>query len=47
LFGARPLKRTIQRHILDELAMQIIEGKIGDGDSIKLVVKNQKIFFQK
>jgi len=47
LFGARPLKRTIQRYILDELAMQIIEGKIGDGDSIKLVVKNQKIFFQK
>jgi ATP-dependent Clp protease ATP-binding subunit ClpB len=28
LFGARPLKRTIQRYILDELAMQIIEGKI-------------------
>ncbi len=28
IFGARPLKRVIQNMILDELAMQIIEGKI-------------------
>ncbi|MBU4216881.1 AAA family ATPase [Candidatus Parcubacteria bacterium] len=35
-FGARPLKRIIQTSILDELAMEIIEGKIKDGDSVTI-----------
>lgn len=35
-FGARPLKRIIQNMILDELALDIIEGKIKDGDSITI-----------
>ena len=35
-FGARPLKRIIQNMILDELALDIIEGKIKDGDSISI-----------
>lgn len=33
-FGARPLKRKIQELILDELAMDIIEGKIKEGDQV-------------
>jgi len=33
-FGARPLKRVIQNIILDELALEIIEGKIKDGDKV-------------
>ena len=33
-FGARPLKRIIQTIILDELAMDIIEGKIKEGDKV-------------
>jgi ATP-dependent Clp protease ATP-binding subunit ClpB len=33
-FGARPLKRIIQNLILDELALEIIEGKIKGGDHI-------------
>jgi ATP-dependent Clp protease ATP-binding subunit ClpB len=33
-FGARPLKRLIQSKILDELALQIIEGKIAEGDKV-------------
>ena len=33
-FGARPLKRAIQRHIQDGLAMQILEGRFVEGDSI-------------
>ena len=33
-FGARPLKRTIQNHILDELSLQIIENKIRSGDRV-------------
>jgi ATP-dependent Clp protease ATP-binding subunit ClpB len=35
-FGARPLKRLIQSMILDELALDIIEGKIKDGDFLKI-----------
>ena len=33
-FGARPLKRIIQNMILDELALDIIEGKVKEGDKI-------------
>ncbi len=35
-FGARPLKRAIQRHIQDELAMEILEGYFLEGDRIKV-----------
>jgi ATP-dependent Clp protease ATP-binding subunit ClpB len=35
-FGARPLKRIIQNSILDELALNIIEGKIKDGDRVTI-----------
>jgi ATP-dependent Clp protease ATP-binding subunit ClpB len=33
-FGARPLKRAIQRLIQDPLAMQVLEGRFADGDHI-------------
>ena len=36
VFGARPLKRAIQRHLLDELALEIIEGKIKEGSKVKV-----------
>lgn len=35
-FGARPLKRIIQTMILDELALEIIEGKIKEGDKVEI-----------
>ena len=35
-YGARPLKRIIQNKILDELALEIIEGKIRAGDKITI-----------
>ncbi|MDD3777853.1 MAG: AAA family ATPase [Patescibacteria group bacterium] len=35
-FGARPLKRIIQNLILDELALEIIEGKINEGAKVKI-----------
>ncbi|OVE73430.1 ATP-dependent chaperone ClpB [bacterium B13(2017)] len=46
-FGARPLKRVIQTHILDELSMQIIEGKINEGDKVLIDVLKDKIVFKK
>jgi len=44
-FGARPLKRIIQNMILDELALNIVEGKINDGDkvTIDLGIKNEVV----
>ncbi|MCD6388260.1 MAG: AAA family ATPase, partial [Desulfobulbaceae bacterium] len=33
-FGARPLKRAIQRHILDGLAMEILDGQFQAGDTV-------------
>lgn len=35
VFGARPLKRLIQNELLDELALQIIEGTVADGSSVE------------
>ncbi|HZJ41266.1 MAG TPA: AAA family ATPase [Candidatus Saccharimonadales bacterium] len=35
-YGARPLKRIIQNLILDELALDIIEGKIKEGGKVKI-----------
>ncbi len=35
-FGARPIKRAIQKYIEDPLAKKIVEGKIKKGDSIKI-----------
>ncbi len=42
-FGARPLKRLIQTEILDELALRIIEGKIKDGQTVKVSVDKGNI----
>ncbi|MGZ7080578.1 MAG: hypothetical protein ACXVJT_14300, partial [Thermoanaerobaculia bacterium] len=33
-FGARPLKRTLQREIVDPLAMRLLEGKFKPGDTV-------------
>jgi ATP-dependent Clp protease ATP-binding subunit ClpB len=44
-YGARPLKRTIQRLILDPLALQVLEGKFGEGDTIIVDVEKGAIVF--
>ena len=46
LYGARPLKRVIQNEILDELALEIIEGKIKEGEKIKVELEKDKIIFR-
>ncbi len=45
LYGARPLKRLIQSQILDEIALQIIEGKIKDGSTIMIDSDGKKVTF--
>jgi ATP-dependent Clp protease ATP-binding subunit ClpB len=39
-YGARPLKRVIQRHVQDPLAEQILEGRVKDGDTVRLSVRD-------
>jgi ATP-dependent Clp protease ATP-binding subunit ClpB len=34
VYGARPLKRTIQRRVLDPLAMRVLEGDFREGDTV-------------
>ncbi|HOW60306.1 MAG TPA: ATP-dependent chaperone ClpB [Candidatus Moranbacteria bacterium] len=46
IYGARPLKRIIQNEILDELALQIIEKKIAEGDTVNVKLENGKIAFK-
>ena len=38
-YGARPLKRTLQRRILDPLAMQILQGEFAEGDAVRVDVQ--------
>ena len=33
-YGARPLKRTIQRRVLDPLALRVLEGDFVEGDTV-------------
>ncbi|NIZ02652.1 ATP-dependent chaperone ClpB [Thalassospira lucentensis] len=39
VYGARPLKRVIQRYLQNPLAMQILEGGIKDGDAVPVSVE--------
>jgi ATP-dependent Clp protease ATP-binding subunit ClpB len=46
-FGARPLKRTIQRLIQDPLALRILEGEFKDGDIITVDAQGDEIVFKR
>jgi ATP-dependent Clp protease ATP-binding subunit ClpC len=46
IFGARPLKRTIQRFLEDPLASEIISKKFKEGSSVKLLRKNEELIFE-
>jgi ATP-dependent Clp protease ATP-binding subunit ClpB len=45
-FGARPLKRVIQRDVQDALAMQLLSGAIQDGDTVHLEVSEGELVFR-
>jgi ATP-dependent Clp protease ATP-binding subunit ClpB len=44
-YGARPLKRVIQRDIENVLAEKILRGEIKDGQKVKISAKNEKLAF--
>jgi ATP-dependent Clp protease ATP-binding subunit ClpB len=46
-YGARPLKRTIQREILDPLAMRVLQGDFVEGDTVRIDAPGGEIVFEK
>jgi ATP-dependent Clp protease ATP-binding subunit ClpB len=46
-FGARPLKRAIQEHLLDPLATKLLAGEFKPGDKIKVTAKDDELVFQR
>jgi ATP-dependent Clp protease ATP-binding subunit ClpB len=47
VYGARPLKRTIQRLVLDPLAVEVLRGGFRDGDTVVVDAKRGNISFAK
>ncbi|MHC4171515.1 MAG: ATP-dependent chaperone ClpB [Planctomycetota bacterium] len=47
VFGARPLKRTIQQRLENQLAAELLAGKFTDGDKIKIDADAHKFIFEK
>jgi ATP-dependent Clp protease ATP-binding subunit ClpB len=46
VYGARPLRRTIQKEILDPLSIDILEGKIREGQTVYVSAKDGALDFQ-
>jgi ATP-dependent Clp protease ATP-binding subunit ClpB len=46
-YGARPLKRAIQRQVLDPLALEVLEGVFGEGDTVAIDVADGALTFTK
>jgi ATP-dependent Clp protease ATP-binding subunit ClpB len=47
VFGARPLKRTIQQRLENPLATELLAGKFTDGDTLKIDSDKHKFIFEK
>jgi ATP-dependent Clp protease ATP-binding subunit ClpB len=45
-FGARPLKRLIQREIQDPLAVKLLSGEIGEGDTVLVDADGESLTFR-
>ena len=46
-YGARPLKRAIQRRVLDPLALQVLEGRFAEGDTVIVDAGTDGLRFEK
>jgi len=44
-YGARPLRRAIQNEVEDAMAEEVLDGNIKSGDTVCLVMENEKIVF--
>ena len=46
VYGARPLKRTIQHLVQDPLAMKILDGSVKEGDHLRMDVRDGNLVFE-
>ncbi len=46
-YGARPLKRVIQKHLVDRLALAILEGEFREGDTVEVDAGDGELVFSK
>jgi ATP-dependent Clp protease ATP-binding subunit ClpB len=46
-YGARPVKRYLQKHIETEIAARIIQGEIQDGETVEVDLDGEKLIFRK
>jgi ATP-dependent Clp protease ATP-binding subunit ClpB len=47
VYGARPLKRALQRRLLDPLALSVLDGAFHEGDVISVSVSGDELKFAK
>jgi ATP-dependent Clp protease ATP-binding subunit ClpB len=45
-FGARPLKRILQKRVMDDLSKSILSGKVVQGQSIQVNFQNGELVFE-
>ena len=46
-YGARPLKRAIQRLVENPLALRLLEGEFGAGDTVRVDVHDGELVFER
>jgi len=46
-YGARPLKRAIQRMVENPLALRLLEGDFGDGDTVRVEARDGELVFER
>ena len=46
-YGARPLKRAIQRLVENPLAMRLLEGEFAEGDTVRVDAQDGELVFEK
>ena len=46
-YGARPLKRVIQKRLVDTLALKILEGEFLEGDRVQVEAEEGELVFSK
>jgi ATP-dependent Clp protease ATP-binding subunit ClpB len=46
-YGARPLKRVIQREVQDPLALRLLEGNFSEGDLVRVDARDGRLTFER
>ena len=46
IYGARPLKRLMEKAIADKLALELLDGSFTDGDTVRIVVSGGELTFE-